>query len=145
MLNACQLLVCMHVCVHAQRERETGQEWEREREKESLNKSQKSSFEIIHTDHECILEKTVCTTVKNMVSKAKSYCFRSYFKQSQAISPCSSFWASLCLCFPSLNRNDDENDHFFFLKFWNKRVSTDKGPKKASGILSPIFSVHGYR
>ena len=46
MLNACQLLVCMHVCVHAQRERDRPGMREREREKESLNKSQKSSFEI---------------------------------------------------------------------------------------------------
>ena len=55
------------------------------REREFENKVQKSSFEIIHIDHECFLEKTVCTAVKNMVSKSKSCCFRPYFKQSQAI------------------------------------------------------------
>ena len=56
-MSIISMYACMCACTERERDRPGMRE--REREKESLNKSQKSSFEIIHTYHECILEKTV--------------------------------------------------------------------------------------
>ena len=71
----------LHVCLHAHIQRERNKrQGEEQVEREFRNRIQKSFYEIIHIDHECILKKIVCIVVKNVVFKAKSSAFKFHFK-----------------------------------------------------------------